>query len=423
MPEFAYRAKKGPKEIVNGSVEAASLDEAMEKLDRLGLLPIQLEEAGSRKPEAGSKKTEVLQQTAERKEQRTVAKKPIFGGVKSSEVTIFGRQLASLVKSGVPILRALWIIGEQTANPRLKDFLVRAQEEIRNGQSLSSVFSQYPKFFPPLYIAMVKTGEDSGALESTLLRISDYRQKQEEIWSRVRTAMAYPILMAVTGIGTIIFMLTFVIPKLTSLFKSMGSQLPLPTRILMEASAFFRSPWVWVFLGSAAVTGITLWKTRAEAMKALWGRVSLKIPLIKSFVMKSETARFSRTLELLLRSGISILRAIEVTTPVLENGVLRGQLEKTRADLTGGASLGASLRESNLFPLFVTNLISVGEESGKLDEAMQEIAQFYERETDEMIKIMTTLLEPLMMLGMGLVVGFIVIAMLLPMFELNLAVK
>ena len=158
-------------------------------------------------------------------------------------------------------------------------------------------------------------------------------------------------------------------------------------------------------------------------MKSLWGRVSLSLPLIKGFVMKAEVARLSRTLELLLKSGIPVLRALEVTAPVMGNEVLRRQVEKTREELTGGASLGASLRESDLFPLFVTNLISVGEETGKLDEAMSEIAQFYERETDESIKIMTALLEPLMMLAMGLVVGFIVIAMLLPMFELNLAVK
>ncbi len=436
MPEFSYRAKKGPTEVVNGRVEAATLDDAIEKLDQMGLVPVQLSEAkaGEKKKESSESGVRSSEQknTKEKKAEKTRTtpqptavklKKPLFGGIRSSEITIFGRQLSSLLKSGVPILRALWIISEQSTNPKFRDFLDKAQKDINNGRSLSMVLSDYPKQFPPVYVALVRTGEDSGNLQEALLRVSDYRQKQEEIMSRVKTAMAYPGLMAFTGMGTIIFMLTYVIPKLTKLFSTMGSHLPLPTKILMQVSEFFQNPWFWGGVGLVIFAVIAVIKLRPGQTKWLWSVISLKLPIVRGFIVKSELARFSRTFELLIKSGLPILRALEIAKPVLNNGVLKTHLEKALEDLTGGGSLGKSLRESGAFPLFMTNLVSVSEESGKMDEAMEEVANFYERETDEAIRIMTSLLEPLMILVMGCIVGFIVIAMMLPMFELNMIVK
>jgi type II secretory pathway component PulF len=397
----------------------------VEKLDQMGLFPIHLNEVTT---ETKAQKPAVpTEKKAERASPFPVAAKPVkpglFSRVKSSEITMFGRQLSSLIKSGVPILRALWIISEQTQNPRFRSFLDDAQKQINNGKTLSGVLSEYPKLFPPIYVAMVRTGEDSGNLQEAMLRFSDYRQRHEEILSRIRTAMAYPALMAFTGIGTIIFMLTYVIPKLTSLFSSLGSHLPLPTRILMKVSHDLQNPWLWLLVGVVLFSIVLTARFLPEQTKFLWSTLSLRIPGVRSFVMKADIARFSRTFELLIKSGLPILRAIEIATPVLNNRVLRKQFERAREDLTGGGSLGKSLRECKVFPLFMTNLITVSEESGRLDEAMQEIAQFYERETDEAIRIMTSLMEPLMILVMGLIVGFIVISMMLPMFELNMIVK
>jgi len=429
MPEYVYRAKRGATEVIEGSLQAVSVDDAVDKLDQMGLLAIRLEEVKPNSKEARQveQAKEALREEKGEEEEKKPAKRRapvvLFARVKSKEITLFGRQLSSLIKSGVPILRALWIIQEQTQNPPMQKFLIKAQEEINNGRPLSSVLAEYPKYFSPLYVAMVRMGEDSGNLEEAMLRISDYRQRQEEIYSRVRTAMAYPILMGFTGIGTIVFMLTFVIPKLTKLFTSLGTNLPVPTRILMSISAVFQKPLLWVVLGTFLLIFVTLSRLQAERMKNLWSVVSLRLPVVKGFVVKSELARFSRTFELLIKSGLPILRAIETSIPVLSNRVFRKELEKAREELTGGGSLGRSLRESGAFPLFMTNLILVAEESGKLDEAMQEIAQFYEHETDEQIKIMTSLMEPLMILVMGVIVGFIVMAMMLPMFELNMIVK
>ncbi len=436
MANFQYRAKKGPTEVVSGRVEAATLDDAVEKLDQMGLFPIEIKEAkeGEKKDQSSesgvrsSEQKKTKEKKAEKEKQVSQLstpklKKSIFGRIKSSDITVFGRQLASLLRSGVPILRALWIISEQSTNPKFRDFLDKAQKDINNGRSLSMVLADYPKQFPPVYVALVRTGEDSGNLQEALLRVSEYRQKQEEIMSRVKTAMAYPALMAFTGIGTIIFMLTYVIPKLTKLFSTMGSHLPLPTKILMQVSDFFQNPWFWLLIGTILFTLFAIIKMRPKETHWAWSVLSLKLPIVKGFIVKSELARFSRTFELLIKSGLPILRALEVASPVLNNSIFKKCLLKAEEDLTGGGSLGKSLRDSGVFPLFMTNLVSVSEESGKMDEAMSEVANFYERETDEAIRIMTSLLEPLMILVMGCIVGFIVIAMMLPMFELNMIVK
>ncbi len=441
MPHFIYHAKRGPDETQDGTIEAATFDEAIERLGEQGLLPVRLDEisaetaakvsvrsaAAPRGPETAPPPAKTpppaAAPPAPSAKTPAVRRRGLFSGVRSAEVTIFSRQLATLIRSGVPILRALMIISDQTPNPAFREVLERAQDEVRNGSTLSSVLTQYPKLFPPIAIAMVRAGEDSGTLQEALYRISDYRQRQEEIRSRIRTAMAYPILMALVGIGTVAFMLTFVIPRLSGLFATMGGDLPLPTRILMSVSSVFQQKLFWGALVAIAAAVTLVLRAQGPRALALWSAVSLKLPVFGPFTMKAEIARFARTLELLIKSGIPILRAIEVTTPVLDNTVLRAEFQRTRDEVQGGGSLGGSLRESGIFPPFMTNLLAVGEESGKIDEALSEIAIFYERETDEAIKIMTSLLEPLMILVMGLIVGFIVIAMLLPMFELNMMVK
>ncbi len=423
MPHFVYRAKKGPTEVLTGVVEAATEEEAVNRLSDEGLIPVSIREA-STSEKAPKEVSSAPPAPAAAPTPTTAAPAGLFSGrIKSSEITIFSRQLSTLLKSGVPILRAFWILSEQTQNPRFKSVLLHTQDEVKNGKSISAVLSQYPKLFPSIYIAMVRTGEDSGTLQESLMRIAVYRQKQEQIISQLRTAMAYPALMAVTGAGTVIFMLTFVVPRLTHLFATMGEHLPLPTRILIAVSHVFEQKWLLGILAALIVGGIAFVKFQTEKVRQLWSRLSLRLPFVKGFVLKAELARFARTLEILIKCGVPILKAIEITAPVLGNVILRAEFDQTRKEIAEGGTLGQSLKKSKHFPLFMTNLTSVGEESGKLDEAMEEIANFYERETEEAVKVMTSLLEPLMILAMGLVVGFIVIAMLLPMFELNLAVK
>ena len=401
MPTYKYRAKKDPQNTVDGLVEASSEKEAIEKVSQLGYIPVHIEELPrSARPLVSA------------------AAKP-SGKVKSRQITIFSRQLASLLKAGVPILNSLDIISEQSESSGLKDMIAAIHSAVKDGSAFSSALAQHPRIFPSLYIAMIRAGEDSGALSESLLRIADYRAKQEEMFSHLRMAMAYPLLMAGIGLATIVFMLAFVMPRLIKIYSTMEQQLPLPTQIVISLSNNLRQGWPWIILIAAAVTFISRSQLRTQTGRLMLSVIKLHIPVYGAFVLKAEIARFSSTLELLIKAGIPILKALEISIPVLENEIIKNNLRGSYKALEQGGSFGRSLKNSKLFPLFMSNLIVVGEESGKLEEALREVAGAYERDTDEAMKVFSSLLEPLMILSMGIIVGFIVISMLLPIFEIN----
>lgn len=403
MPLFHYLAKDGVRNI-EGTLDAQSRQEAVDKLHQQGYIPVRVEE----KTPAAAEKTASPQRVS-------------GGRIKSKEITVFSRQLASLIKSGVPILRGLRIISEQSDNPALRRILEDIHGSVKEGEALSDTFASYPKIFPVLYTAMVRSGEASGTLQDVLVRVADYRQKEEEIFSRVRAALAYPGLMAFVGAGTIIFMLTFVMPRMLRLFSRLGQELPLPTKILIAVSGFIQQWWPAILLGGAVFVFVGKQGTKTKAQRLMLSRLILRLPVLKDFVQKSELARFSRTLELLVKSRVPIIKAIKITIPTLNNESLREELTRCSKELEEGGAFGKSLEKSKLFPGFMTSLIIVGEESGKLDEALSEIAASYERDTEEAVRILTALIEPLIILVMGLVVGFIVVAMLLPVFQMNMA--
>ncbi len=410
MATYIYQAKKDPHNTVEGKVEAFSEREALEKISLLGLVPVSLRQADPASVES--------------------APEPMIpvGGkstlrLNSREITIFSRQLASLLRSGVPILKSLLIIRDQATNRKLRSIVQNIYKEVEAGAVFSSVLAEYPRVFPSLFIALIRAGEDSGALPEVLFKISDYRAKQEEVVSRFRLAMVYPALMALVGIATVVFMLTFVMPRLTKLYQDMGQGLPVPTKLLIAASNGLQQGWFWGLLLILAVIVVFKRFALTGSGKAAISVLQLNLPLFGNLVLKAELARFSRTLELLLRSGISILRAINVTIPVLDNEVIKSQLSASYKELEQGGSLGRSLKNSKVIPAFMCNLLIVGEETGKLDEALTEVAASYERDTEDAIRMMSSLIEPMMILFMGLVVGFIVVAMLLPIFEMNVMVR
>lgn len=406
MGIFKYKAKKGPEEVVEGKVEAKDEAEAIEKISQMDYIPIKVEEY------AGSAQLH-----------KPAAAKTARGKVKSREITIFSRQLASLLKSGVPILDALNIISEQSESDYLKTILYDIRNDVKGGMSFSSAIESYPKVFPSIYISIIRTGENSGRFHEALLRIADYRAKQEDLLSRFRMAMAYPLLMAVVGIGTVIFMLTFVMPRLTSIFINMGQDLPLATTILINISSFLREQWFWIALILAAVILIGRRELQTKAGRMSLSILKLHLPVYGVFTLKVELGRFSRIMELLIKSGVPILKSIELAVPVLENDVIKNQLAKGCEELEQGGSFGKTLKESKLIPIFMSNLVIIGEESGRLHEALEEVATSYERDTEEAMRVMVSLLEPLMILIVGLIVGFIVIAMLLPIFEINVMAR
>lgn len=407
MPTYKYRAKKGPEDIIEGRIEALSEKSAVEKLSQAGFLPVRIE-----------------LDIQPRESLKAAASKPQEGGdrhkrVKSREVTVFSRELASLLKSGVPILKALDIISGQSGYSRLKDILHSIHNDIKEGSAFSSCLLKYPAIFNPVFIALIRSGEDGGSLPQALLRIAEYRARQEEMLSRLRMALAYPVFMAVVGIATVTFMLTCVMPRLTGLFVNTGSSLPLPTQILISVSSFLRQRGFWIVLGLSIYILAAKRQLKTPSGRLFLNSLKLHLPVFGKFILKSELARFSRTLELLIKNGITILKALDIAIPVLSNDIIKNQLKKSVKDLQAGGSFGRSLKDSKLFPHFMANLIAVGEESGRLSDSLQEIADSYERDTDEQMRVMSSLLEPLMILIIGSIVGFIVVAMLLPIFEIN----
>jgi type II secretory pathway component PulF len=402
---YKYRAKKGPGELTEGTIEARSEKEAIEKIGQLGHLPLSIEEALT---------------TARRESSFSNL---FFGKIRSQDITIFSRQLASLLKAGVPILKALNIISEQSESLKLKGLLEKINNGIKDGASFSSVLTLHPYVFSSLYVAMIRAGEDSGNLPEVLFRLADYRRKQEELVSRFRMAMAYPILMAMVGTATIIFMLTFVMPRIMRIFVDMGQELPIPTQVLIAISRALSQGWYWIVVVFVIVVVLFRRQSQTTLGRLSLGIFKLHLPIFGNLILKLELSRFSRTLELLLKNGIPILKAIDIAIPVLENEAIKKELKKGYKELEQGNSFGRSLKNVKLFPVFMSNLIIVGEESGRLDDALSEIASAYERDTDEKIRVMSSLLEPVMILVLGLIVGFIVMAMLLPIFEINVMVR
>jgi len=402
MQKFTYKAKNNSAQTIHGQIEANSHEEAVELISRLGLMPISVEETKGKKTDRSFF---------------------LLPKISSKEVYAFTRQLANLIKAGIPILRSLQILSEQENNPYFGDMIHKMQQEIKNGRSFSEALSAYPKIFSSFFVAMVQVGEEGGNLKEMLVRLADYQKNQQEMFSKIRAALAYPILMAILGVTTVIFLLTFIMPKITKLFSNLGEQLPLITRVLIGVSDFIRHGWLIIGLlifililalkrwseTSLGKVQVSHWKLRA----LLWGPLTLKV----------EVARFARTLELLLKSGIPLIKGLQITSPVLSNELIKQELVKCRESLESGSAMGTALRKSVYFPHMVANMISVGEETGSLETTLRDIADIYEQETNESIKTLTNLLEPLMILAVGLIVGFIVIAMLLPIFQIDLAIR
>lgn len=405
MPRFVYKAKSNPKDIVEGAIEAENKDNAVTKLQQLGYFPISVYQEGMKS------------------ERSTDFSLGFFKKVKAKDTGIFTRQLSDLLDSGLTILRALDVLHNQTENLNLKEIIQDLHNYVRDGGSFSEALARHPKIFSNLYISMVKSGEIGGMLDAVLNRLADFAEKEEDVRGKVSASMAYPILLALLGTITIFVLLTFVIPRLVSMFTDIGQVLPLPTRILISVSGFFANYW-WLILAVIIII-IFLIRRRGRTRE---GRYALDIfklnfPVLGDFIQKTEISRFGRTLGTLLGNGVSIIQSLDAVAEVAANEVLRREMERMRKEVVEGSTLTKAISKSKYFPEFVTNMIAVGEEGGQLEKSLFKMAEAYERESDKTVKLMTSLLEPIMILVMGSIVGFIVISMLLPIFQINLAVR
>jgi len=403
MGKYVYKAKEGPGKTVEGEIDAISRSEAVARLDAIGYTPVWVREKGSAAERSG-----------------------LWGQrVGQRDVTIFTRQLASLIKSGVPILKALSTIADQTENRAFAKIIDDAERSIRDGSMLSEALSRYPALFPELYVNMVRSGESGGVLDTILQRLADNREKEDEVRRKVQSAVAYPILVIVVGIATVLVLLVFFLPRVAGIFRDYGyDRLPLPTKIIIGLSDFFSGSWYWLVLIVGLFLAVFRRMAAMEKGRKMIDRIKLGLPLMGKFIRQSEIARFARTLSLLIQAGIPIEKALGLSGSVLNNSILRDEVEDIRTrTVNQGMSVSAGLKKAMYFPPFVANMAAVGEQGGKLDESMMEIAAFYEKEVEQQSRIATSLLEPLLILAVGLIVGFIVAAMLLPIFELSSIVR
>ncbi len=397
MTTFIYKAKKNNAETVAGQISARDHDEAVELISQLGLTPV----------------------LVVAKEGNNTSEGLVFRGVKSKDLYLFSRQLTNLLKSGVSLLRSLNIIEEQTQNNNLKGIISRICSEIKNGKSFSDSLALFPNVFSSLFVTLVKAGEESGNLREILENIASYQKTQDETMSKVKTALTYPVFMGGIGLATIYFILSFVVPKMGVLFASLKNNLPLPTKILLSLGTVFSQYWFLILLVVAVFSFLVYRLGKSKKNKAFYSRMLLQAPLYGEVILKTDLSRFCRTMVLLLKGGVSLIKSIETAIPILNNEVVKDDLRKCQEDLTSGGSFGESLKKSKEIPPMMAHLVSIAEESGNINEVLSEIADTYEQETAEKMKVMTTLLEPIMILTVGLIVGFIVFAILLPIFQVD----
>jgi len=411
MPIFAYKAKQGPDKIVDGRIDANNIDAAVQKIIQLGFTPIDIAQADQiKKPVIAS---------------LPAFKSPIkfIQRVKLTDKVQFTRQMSDLVDASVPMLRSLQIISHQTQNPQLKTIIEEMHDFVRDGGSFSESLAIHRDVFSSLYVHMVRAGEVSGQLNLVLNRLADYLEKEQETISKVRSSLAYPFLILAVGVLTVFVLLTFVIPKLSIMFEDLGQDLPLPTVILVGVSSFFaRFWWLMIALGAGAGFYLKQWLNSIEG-KTWFDHFKLRIPILGEFIKIVEVGRFARTLGTLVESGVVITTALDSVWAIIDNEALRAEIKEAADKVRAGSSLKVALSGSAFFPEMATNMISVGEEAGNLEKGLYKIADTYERQSDQTIKTLISLLGPLVLVGIVAIVGFVVIAMLLPIFQMNLLIQ
>jgi len=350
----------------------------------------------------------------------------IGGRIKPKDLTVFSRQFATMVNSGLSMLRCLYVLEEQTQNKKLAKVVGEIRADVEAGISLSDSLEKHPKVFSRLYVSMVRAGELGGILDEVLNRLATQLEKEDSIRRAVKSAMVYPILIGSFAILVLIGMVMFLIPIFAAMYRDLGNaKLPLLTRIMMGVSEVFRSWWGLLVLLAIIVLiwGLRRLK-RTDRGRETWDRMKLRVPMgIGQIVRKLAIARFSRTLGTLIASGVPILQAIEITGQAAGNAVIENAMVQVQQSVKEGQSITKPLENVPVFPAMVTQMIAVGEETGSLDAMLSKIADFYEDEVNASIKALTSILEPILMLGVGALVGLVVISMYLPIFNMMNIVK
>ena len=410
MPKFAYKATNKDGKETFGIIEADSQALAIQDVRTLGLFPTTMREA-KKSDEKRARK------------QKGGINELYFGGVKWKETVILTRQLATLIDAGLPLLRSLNILVSQQKPSKLRDILREISADVQQGSTFSEGLAKHPKVFDRLFVNMVRAGEVGGMLEVVLNRLAIFMEKRMALKRKVKGAMVYPIFVVLAATGIVSFLLIRVVPVFAEIFADFGSGLPAPTQFLVTVADFMQLRW-WLLLTIVSSTIITIKVLgKIHFVKRVMDRVVLKFPLVGDLVTKVAVARFARTLGTLLTSGVPILQALRITKETIGNEVIQNAIQKVHDSIKEGDTIARPLDESKVFPPMVVNMIDVGEETGALDTMLNKVADIYDAEVEAAVEAMLALMEPAIIICLGGVIGFIVVALYLPIFNLGDAIS
>jgi type IV pilus assembly protein PilC len=400
MPAFTYTARALNGDLRTATIDAPSRDEVVAQLRRQRLNVVKIDEAA-----------------------QAANKKKSSGKISMRDVVIFTRQFSTMINAGLPLVQALDILAKQSENKALKDVTRAVVFDVESGHTVADALRKHPKAFTDLYVNMVAAGEAGGILDTILMRLATFLEKNDALVRKVKGAMIYPgVIMSVAAIAIVVLLL-FVIPVFEKMFESVGMPLPLPTRVVISMSRFLQSYW-WAVIGGFMFAGWSLKKYYATPDgKLAIDKMLLKMPVLGDVLRKSAVSRFTRTLGTLIGSGVSILDGLEITAKTAGNRVIQDAIMESRASIAGGETISAPLQKSQVFPPMVISMIAVGEQTGGLDEMLSKIADFYDEEVDAAVSGLLSLMEPVMIVFLGVVVGGMVVAMYLPIFDMINAVQ
>ncbi|MCX7920256.1 MAG: type II secretion system F family protein [bacterium] len=401
MPTYRYVARNAQGKIVDGSVEAPSQEVVIKMLRSQGLLVTSL---------------------SEERGKTAVGKRPRLsfarGRINLDDLIIFSRQLATMISAGLPLIESLDVLGEQLENPNLRKVVVEVRKDVEAGSTFTAALEKHPKVFSQLYVSMVRAGEASGMLDSIMNQLAAYLEKTGSLRRKVKSAMVYPAVVSIIAVLIVIFILIKVIPTFESIYRSFDAQLPLPTQIIVGLSQIIRKFW-YVWLIALVIIGYVLKRyVNTPKGRLQFDTLKLNMPVFGDLFRKVAVAKFTRTLGTLVRSGVNILNALEIVAKTAGNVVVENAVNKTKNSIQQGETIAGPLAQTGVFPPMVTRMIDVGEKTGALEEMLNKISEFYEDQVDAAVAALTSMLEPIMIAVMGVIVGGIVIAMYLPVFNM-----
>ena len=397
---FQYKVRDNQGRLLQGSLDGDSQTLVADKLRQMGYVPI------------------AIQQESSSKLQRDLKIPGLSDRVNQKDVAVFSRQFATMINSGLSLLRALNILSDQTENPTLARTIAEVRTDVEKGISLSAALAKHPKVFKRLYVAMIRAGEIGGVLDSVLLRLAENLEKDVALKQKIKSAMTYPTVVFCLVILIMVGMLIFVVPTFKNLYKDLGGSLPLPTKVLIALSD--RAKQFWYVLAALMIgswVGLRRW-VNTEKGRGKWDAMKLRVPVFGQLVHKSALSRFSRTLSVLMRSGVPILQSLEIVRETVNNVVVSNAVQDVAASVKEGESIAKPLERHDIFPPMVVQMISVGEETGALDTMLAKISDFYDQEVEATVEALTSLIEPVLIAVMGVVVGGMVVALYMPMFNI-----